>query len=236
MAVQQKTIGMIGGVSWESTALYYQWINASVRERLGNLNSAKILLQSLNYEPIVKLEQEGKWDEVGKQIADAALVLQNGGADFLILCCNTLHKVTPSIESAIKIPFLHIADAAGKALVESHACKIGLLGTQFTMEEGFYSSRLEEKFGMEVIVPPLDDRKCLDHIIYDELCQGKVASESKRKLVRMIHTLQSSGAEAVLLGCTELGMLIAQKDVNIPIYDTAVLHARETVKSSFHAN
>ncbi len=230
MGSKQKMIGMIGGVSWESTALYYKFINESVREQLGNLNSAKILLCSLNYEPIVALEREGKWDEVGKQIASSAKMLEDGGASFVILCCNTLHKVTPSIELAITVPFLHIADAAGNMLVSNNIQKVGLLGTQFTMEDGFYASRLEDKFGLKVIVPSLLERQDLDTIIYSELCQGKVLSESKDKLIRIIHNLQETGAEVILLGCTELGMILTENDATIPVYDTTALHVKEAVQ------
>ena len=229
----QKNIGIIGGLSWESTALYYKLINEAVRERLGRLNSAKLLLYSLNYEPIVQLEHEGKWDQIGEQLAQAAKNLQDAGADFIILCCNTLHKVTPAIEAAIHIPFLHIADAAGKLLVSHGVKKLGLLGTQFTMEDGFYASRLFEKFGLHVITPEADDRKRLDQIIYLELCRGKILPESSQEMRRMIDDLQQKGAEAVLLGCTELGLLMGQEDVSIPVYDTTVLHAQEAVKRSF---
>ncbi len=232
MLSEQKTIGIIGGVSWESTALYYKLINKSIRERLGNLNSAKILLYSVNYQHIVKLEQAGRWDEIGNQLADAAKVLQNAGADFLILCCNTLHKVTPFIEAAIEVPFLHIADAAGTVLTNNKIQKIGLLGTQFTMEDGFYSSRLEDIFNLEVMVPKLLDRERLDHIIYDELCQGKLLPKSKEEVIGIVEALQNSGAEAILLGCTELGLLVAPEDTNVPVYDTTLLHAMETVSLS----
>ncbi len=232
MAVKQKNIGMIGGVSWESTVLYYKLINQTVREHLGSLNSAKILLYSLNYDPIVELERQGKWDEVGDELFHVAKTLQDGGADFIILCCNTLHKMTPSIERSITIPFLHIADAAGNVLVSKNVRKIGLLGTQFTMEDGFYSSRLENKFGLEVIVPNEDSRKRLDAIIYDELCQGKTLPRSKGTLIEIISDLNREGAEVVLLGCTELGMLVNQDDVNIPIYDTTLLHAKEAANWS----
>lgn len=227
-----KTIGMIGGTSWESTVLYYTLINQSVREELGNLNSAKILLYSLNYEPIVESERAGKWNEVGDHLAHAAKTLQEGGADFLILCCNTLHKVAPSIEQAITIPFLHIADAAGNVLVNNHIRKIGLLGTQFTMEDGFYSSRLADRFGLEVIIPETQERSRIDAIIYNELCQGKVLPESKNELIQMIQNFQAAGAEAILLGCTELGMLITANDIAIPVYDTTLLHVKEVVGES----
>lgn len=228
----QKTIGVIGGVSWESTAVYYQLINQSVRERLGGLRSAKLLIYSIDYEPIVALERQDKWNEVGEQIGSAAYLLQEAGADFVILCCNTLHKVTPYIEKSIKIPFLHIADAAGKKLLANKVKKVGLLGTQFTMEDGFYSSRLNEKFGLQVVTPKSSDRKFMDNIIYNELCLGKVSLESKNEVLRMIKDLQNNGAEAILLGCTELGMLIKEEDSSIPIYDTTLLHAKTAVEMS----
>lgn len=228
-----KTIGVIGGVSWESTVLYYQLINQSVRERLGGLRSAKLLMYSIDYEPIVALERQGKWDEVGKQIGSAAYLLQKGGADFVILCCNTLHKITPYIEKSIAIPFLHIADAAGKVLSDKKIKKLGLLGTQFTMEDGFYSARLNEKFGLEVIIPTVSDCKCMDSIIYNELCLGTVSLDSKNEVLRIINDLKDDGAEAILLGCTELGMLIKQEDSSIPIYDTTLLHANDAVEMSF---
>jgi len=207
-------------------------INESVRERLGILNSAKIFLYSVNYAPIIQLEQKGEWDEIGKQLGTIAKTLQDAGADVVILCCNTLHKVTSSIEAAIDIPFLHIADAAGKKLVDARIHKIGLLGTQFTMEDGFYSSRLESQFGLEVIVPELSDRQRMDQIIYHELCQGKIIDRSKDEMIHMIKALQDKGAEAVLLGCTELGMLITEENVDIPVYDTMILHAKEAVNFS----
>lgn len=218
---------MIGGLSWESTALYYKLLNQAVREQFGGLNSAKILLYSFNYDPIVELERQGKWSQVGDELSCVAKVLQNGRADFIILCCNTLHKMAPSIEAAISIPFLHIADAAGNVLVSKNIRKVGLLGTQFTMEDGFYASRLEKKFDLKVIVPNEVNRKRLDAIIYNELCQGKTTPASKETLIQMIHHLSKEGAEAVLLGCTELGMLVNQNDMDIPIYDTTLLHVKE---------
>lgn len=232
MALKQKTIGMIGGVSWESTALYYKVLNQSTREHLGGLNSAKILLYSLNYDEIVNLERQEKWDDVGDELAHAAKILEAGGADFIILCCNTLHKMTPSIEEAVQIPFLHIADPAGSVLVGSHIQKVGLLGTQFTMEDGFYHKRLVDKFDLEVVTPSREDRLFLDSIIYDELCQGKVLAGSKQKLLQIIQNLKEQGTEAILLGCTELGMLVGKEDVDVPICDTTVLHAGEAVNWS----
>ncbi len=228
----QKMIGMIGGVSWESTALYYKLLNQSVRKKLGGLNSARVVLYSLNYEPIVDLERQGKWNEVGDELAHAAKTLQEGGANFIILCCNTLHKVTPTLEQAITIPFLHIADAAGNILRNKQIRKVGLLGTQFTMEDGFYAKRLKDKFGIEVALPSGIDRKHLDSIIYDELCQGKFLPQSKDKLIWMIEDLSKNGAEAILLACTELGMLIEESNVSIPLYDTTLLHANEAISWS----
>lgn len=231
-AVQsQKIIGVIGGASWESTQLYYQLINQAIREQLGGLNSAKLLIYSVNYAPIIALEQQDNWTEIGIQIANIAKILEKGGADFVILCCNTLHKVTPSIEAALKIPFLHIADAAARLLVEANIQKVGLLGTRFTMEDGFYASRLKE-FGLSVLTPSLQERNRMDEIIYNELCQGKVIPASKTEVLNMMQHLQMQGAQAILLGCTELGMLIEQKDCAIPVYDTTVLHAREAVRQS----
>ena len=232
MTSKQKMIGVIGGVSWESTALYYKLINQFVREHLGGLNSAKILLYSLNYDPIVALERQGKWDDVGVELANAAKTLQEGGADFIILCCNTLHKMTLSIEQTVEIPFLHIADPAGSILKDNGILRVGLLGTQFTMEDGFYASRLADKFGLEVIIPSEENRRWLDSFIYNELCQGKILSESKQKLIQIIQDLNREGSEAVLLGCTELGILIHENDVEIPIYDTTLLHANEAASWS----
>lgn len=229
MDLEPKTIGMIGGVSWESTALYYKLINQSFRDHLGGLNSAKILLYSLNYDPIVELEHLDRWDLVGDELSLAAKTLQDGGAGFVILCCNTLHKVTPSIEGVLSIPFLHIADAAGIVLVSREIKKVGLLGTLLTMEDGFYADRLSLNFGLEVIIPSTEDRQCLDKIIYEELCQGKLLSESKEKLISMVEALKQLGAESVLLGCTELGLLLDENDVTIPVFDTTRLHANAAV-------
>lgn len=228
----QKIIGIIGGASWESTALYYKLINEAVRDRLGNLNSAQILLYSMNYDPIVKLELDGRWNEVGAELKSIAQKLQNAGADFVILACNTLHKVAPQIEAELRIPFLHIADAAGRRALEQNIRKLALLGTQFTMEDGFYASRLEKEFGLSVIVPNRNDRERLDQIIYQELCIGKKNPSSKEEILSIIQRLQASGAEAILLGCTELGLLIGSGDLSIPLYDTTLLHAEEAVNKS----
>jgi len=223
---------MIGGVSWESTALYYKLINQSVREKLGGLNSARIFIHSLNYGPIVEYERQGNWDAVTDILVEAAKKLEIVGCSFIILGCNTLHKVSESIENAIQIPFLHIADAAADILLHAKIKKVGLLGTQFTMEEGFYAKRLQNKYGLEVIVPPSNDRKSIDNIIYNELCVGKLIEDSRFKLSAMMTSLVNAGAEGILLGCTELGMLVQPNDSSVPIFDTTVLHAHYAVKLS----
>jgi len=227
-----KLIGMIGGVSWESTAQYYRLINEAVRKRLGGLNSARILIHSLNYEEIVSSERRDDWKTVAADLSKAAGDLERAGASFILLGCNTLHKVAPAIESAVRIPFLHIADAAASALVEAGAKKVGLLGTQFTMEEGFYANRLSEKHGLIVVTPELENRREIDNIIYQELCVGRFLDESRRKLSTMMKSLARSGANAILLGCTELGMLVKPEDSPVPMFDTTVLHAERAVAQS----
>ncbi len=229
---KQKTIGLIGGTSWESTVLYYQLINRGVREELGGLNSAKLLIYSVNYEPIIQLENQGNWTEIGRQLEVAAKTLENAGADMIILCCNTLHKVAPAIESAVSIPFVHIATSAGKEVALNGYKKIGLLGTRFTMEDGFYSSRLENDFDLQVIVPDFADREVIDKIIYDELCVGTLSFESKKVMNKIIDRLCDQGVEVILLGCTELGLLIDQKGLEVPIFDTTLLHSQDVVKLS----
>jgi aspartate racemase len=225
----KKTIGIIGGVSWESTVLYYQLINQAVRAKFGGLNSAKIIINSLNYAPIVQLERESNWNGVTEILTTAAQTLEKSGADFLLLGCNTLHKVAPAIEKSISIPFLHIADGAGEKFQKINIKKIGLIGTQFTMEEGFYANRLENKFGLQVITPTLKEREAIDKIIYNELCVGIINSESKRLLKKAIQSMIQTGAEGVLLGCTELGIIIRPEDVPVTIIDTTVLHAETAV-------
>jgi aspartate racemase len=225
----KKTIGMIGGVSWESTVLYYQLINQAVRDQLGGLNSAKIIINSLNYAPIVQLERESNWSAVTDIIVNAAQTLEIAGADFILLCCNTLHKVAPAIEQAISIPFLHIADGAGAQFQKARFTKIGLLGTQFTMEEGFYAQRLEEKFNLQIITPALPERAAIDDIIYNELCVGIVNPAAKQLLMSAMQSMIDQGAQGILLGCTELGIIIKPEDVSVMVLDTTVLHAEAAV-------
>lgn len=228
----KKTIGLIGGVSWESTVLYYQLINQSIRDQFGGLNSAKLLINSLNYDPIVKYEREENWNAVTDILVNAAQTLEKAGADFLLLGCNTLHKVADAIEKSVKIPFLHIADGAGEAFQKAGIQKIGLLGTQFTMEEGFYARRLESKYELTVITPLPHERKAIDNIIYNELCVGIIKKESKSLMLNAIETMIESGAKGILLGCTELGMIIKPNDAPALIIDTTVLHAQKAVALS----
>lgn len=219
-----KKIGMIGGVSWESTAVYYKLINEVIRDKLGGLTSAQLLIHSLNYQEIVDYENQDKWDQVSAILCGVSKQLEQSGADFVMLCCNTLHKVASDIEQSISVPFIHIADAAGHRLKKDKMKKIGLLGTKFTMEDGFYSARLKEKFQIDVILPEAASRNIIDSIIYNELCVGIFSEQSKIILLKVIDKLIQFGAECILLSCTELGMLIKSGDCSSPIFDTTVLH------------
>ena len=229
-ASPQLTIGILGGFSWESTSLYYKLINEAVRDAEGGLNSARMLIYSLNYAPIVELENQSKWDEVAAILVDAAQTLENAGAGFVLLACNTLHKVAGEIERAISIPFLHIADSVGEAAQKIGAKRVGLLGTQVTMEEDFYRARLLSNFDINVVTPKLADRKRLNDVIYQELCCGKVLASSRAQIDAMIAGLVAEGAQAIVLGCTELGMIVPTHAITaVPAFDTTVLHANAAV-------
>jgi aspartate racemase len=227
-----KLIGIIGGVSWESTALYYKLINQSIRSQFGGLNSARLLISSLNYAPVVELEQQDNWEAVSDILVEAAQSLEKAGSELLILGCNTLHKVSTAIEKSIQIPFIHIADAVGDVLVQKDIKKVGLLGTRFTMEDGFYAQRLLDKCKLEAMIPSLDERRSIDHIIYQELCLGKVIETSRTFLANSIKSLSDSGAEGIILGCTELGMLVQDGDSCVPTFDSTILHAKKAVELS----
>ena len=227
-----KTIGLLGGMSWESTALYYKSINEGIKARLGGLHSAKISLYSVNFEEIEKLQHQGNWDETSVILSNAAKSVEAGGADFLLICTNTMHKVASEIEAAISIPILHIADATAERLLTDGVKKVGLLGTRFTMEQDFYKSRLTEKFGIEVLVPNDDDRTVVHDVIYKELCLGEIKSSSKEQYLEIVKRLHEQGAEAVIMGCTEINLLIGQQDTSVPLYDTTAIHAEEAVKWS----
>ena len=227
-----KTIGLLGGMSWESTALYYKSINEGIKARLGGLHSAKISLYSVNFEEIEKLQHQGNWDETSVILGNAAKSVEAGGADFLLICTNTMHKVAPEIEAGISIPILHIADATASRLLADGVKKVGLLGTRFTMEQDFYKSRLTEKFGIEVLVPNDDDRTVVHDVIYKELCLGEIKPSSKQQYLDIVKRLHEQGAEAVIMGCTEITLLIGQQDTSVPLYDTTAIHAEEAVNWS----
>lgn len=221
-----KTIGLLGGMSWESTLIYYKAINEGVRNTLGGLHSAKIAMYSVDFEPIEQLQHAGDWEGT----AQILCAIQAAGADFLLICTNTMHRVALEIEAAIQIPVLHIADATAEVLVEEGIKSVGLLGTAFTMEQDFYKGRLSEKYGLKVLVPNGEDRAIVHEVIYHELCLGKIKSDSKAAYLRIINVLASQGAEAVILGCTEIGMLVKQTDTDVRLLDTTVIHAKKAVE------
>ncbi|MBY8182069.1 aspartate/glutamate racemase family protein [Vibrio fluvialis] len=225
-----KTIGMIGGMSWESTLSYYKAINEGVKAELGGLNSAQICLYSVNFEPIEKLQHEGKWDETAQLLAQAAKSVEAGGADFLLICTNTMHKVAPEIEAQISIPILHIADATAKQLQQDGIERVGLLGTRFTMELEFYKGRLQQQFGIDVLIPDAEQRQQVHRVIYEELCLGTIRPESRAQYVEIVEDLHRRGAQAVILGCTEIALLIQQHDTDVPLYDTTKIHAEQAVQ------
>jgi aspartate racemase len=220
-----KTIGLIGGMSWESTVPYYQVINRIVGRRLGGLHSAKVALYSVDFDEIEHLQHAGKWEESGEILADAARAVRRAGADFLVLCTNTMHKVAPQIEAAVDIPLLHIADATAARVKAAGIERVGLLGTRFTMEEDFYRGRLESRHGLSVLTPPADERRLVHQVIYGELCLGKVRHESRGGFQLVAGGLVARGAQGVILGCTEIGLLLRPEDAPVPLFDTATIHA-----------
>lgn len=221
-----KTIGMLGGMSWESTVPYYRLINQRMQERLGGLHSARLLLYSVDFQEIEQLQHAGEWGRAGELLADAARRLQGAGADFLVICTNTMHKVAPAVEAATALPLLHIADPTARAIVSEGFRRVGLLGTRFTMEEDFYRARLQREHGLDVVVPDAGDRLEVHRIIYDELCQGVVDEGSRGVYRGVIARLVARGAEAVVLGCTEISLLVGRGDSRVPLFDTTALHAR----------
>ena len=224
-----KTIGLLGGMSWESTASYYRAINEGVRQALGGLHSAKICLYSVNFEEIETLQQQGRWDEAGAILARAARSVEAGGADFLLLCTNTMHIVAPAIEAAISIPLLHIADATAQRLVNDNVRTVGLLGTQFTMAQDFYKGRIKHQYGVEVLVPDESAQTIVHSVIYSELCMGRITDESRQQYLAIIDQLVVQGAEAIILGCTEIGLLVKPHHTSVPLYDTTLIHAERAV-------
>ena len=227
-----KTIGLLGGMSWESTTDYYRTINTGIKENLGGLHSAQVALYSIDFGTMEKLQQENDWQGAADLLIDAALKVQAAGADFLLICTNTMHKVADQVEASLQIPLLHIADATAEKLVADGIKTVGLLGTAFTMEEDFYRGRLKRNFDLEVITPNTSDREVVHNVIYQELCLGKTSNDSKTEYLRIIEALADDGAEAVILGCTEIGMLIKQSDTPVKLYDTAKIHAEAAVARS----
>ncbi|WP_108125644.1 aspartate/glutamate racemase family protein [Saccharospirillum mangrovi] len=224
-----KTIGLLGGMSWESTAGYYRAINEGVKAQLGGLHSAQIALYSVDFAPIEQLQHAGDWDATAQLLSEAALKVQSAGADALLICTNTMHKVAPQIEAALDIPLIHIADATAQVLLDQGVKRVGLLGTAFTMEQAFYKGRLAERFGLDVVVPNDADRALVHEVIYQQLCLGDIRAASRDAYIRIIEALARDGAEAVILGCTEIGMLVSQSDTAVPLVDTTAIHAEAAV-------
>ena len=225
-----KTIGLLGGMSWESTALYYRQINELVKEKLGGLHSAKIAMFSVDFQEIEILQHKGEWDATCEILSKAAEQIQNAGADFLLICTNTMHKVAPQIEAAIDIPLLHIADATAERIKSQGIKNIGLLGTRFTMEQDFYAGRLRDAHGLNVILPSKEDRDIVHRVIYEELVLGMVRDESRLEYLRIMDALRAEGAEGVIEGCTEIVMLVQQEHTDIPLFDTTSIHAQAAVE------
>jgi aspartate racemase len=226
----QATIGLIGGMSWESSAQYYRLINESVRDRLGGVASARTLMWSFDFATIEALQHAGDWDALAVEMAQAAKALERGGADLLVLCTNTMHRCAQAIEDAVAIPLLHIADPTAQAIQAAGLIKVGLLGTAFTMEQDFYRGRLERRFGLEVLIPEADDRAAVHGIIYRELVAGQVLDASREVYRAVIERLVARGAQAIILGCTEIMLLIGPADSPVPIFDTTTLHATAAVE------
>lgn len=226
---RMKTIGLLGGMSWESTALYYSCINQTVSRTLGGLHSARLVMVSLDFDEIESLQSAGDWNQAEDLLAEAARRLRAAGADFFLICSNTMHRVAPRVEDAAGIPLLHIADATARRIIDAGVTTVGLLGTRYTMEEDFYRGRLEQRHGLTVKVPARADREHVNRVIYEELCLGSVREASQREYLRIIEALRADGAGAIIAGCTEIGMLVKQDHMDLPLFDTTVIHAEEAV-------
>jgi aspartate racemase len=225
-----KTIGLLGGMSWESSIEYYRLLNELVCERLGGLHSARCVMTSVDFAPLSARMHEGRWDEIAATLVNDARSLERAGAELLLLCTNTMHKVADAIEAAVAIPFLHIVDPTGEAIAARGLRTVGLLGTRFTMEEPFYAGRLSERFGLTVLVPEADDRELVHRVVFEELCLGQVKASSRKSYAEVIGRLVARGVEAVILGCTEIGLLVTQEDSPVPLFDTTRLHAAAAVE------
>lgn len=224
-----KTIGLLGGMSWESTIPYYRLINEGVKAKLGGLHSASLLLHSVDFHEIEVCQRSGEWEKAGDILADAAVGLQNAGAQAIVLCTNTMHKIAGQIEARCEVPFLHIADATGRAIVAQKQRRVALLGTRYTMEQDFYRGRLSEAFAIETLIPDEADRERVNQIIFDELCLGTFSAASRDYYIALIAKLAAQGAEGVIFGCTEIGLLVSQVQSPVPVFDTAALHAADAV-------
>lgn len=225
-----KTIGLIGGMSWESSLEYYRIINETAKLKLGGLHSAQCVMYSVDFQEIVLLQHQNKWEELTNIMINAAEKLKSGGADFIIICTNTMHKMASDIENKVGIKVLHIAEVTGEKIIQKGIRKVGLLGTKFTMEQDFYKGILKEKFNIDVVIPDENEREIIHEIIYNELCKGIINEESKEKYKKIISNLALRGAEGIILGCTEIPLLIKQEDVNIPVFDTTTIHAISAVE------
>lgn len=225
-----KTIGLIGGMSWESSIEYYRIINESVRGKLGGLHSAKCIMYSVDFAEMEPLQHLGKWNEATEILIAAARSVEAGGADFVMICTNTMHKVADEVQKHLRIPILHIADATAQAIKAAGFKRVGLLGTKFTMEEDFYKGRLVQKHNLEVIVPTAEARNVVNRVIYDELCMGKIEPSSKARYLDIMEHLAKEGAEGIILGCTEIGLLVKKEDCRVPLFDTTRIHARAAVE------
>ncbi len=226
-----KTIGLIGGMSWESTSLYYKTINEYIKNKLGGLYSAKCILYSVNFEEISRLQKSGDWEKCGEILGDIAKKLETAGADYIVICTNTMHKVVPEMKKYINIPVIHIAEAAYGRIAPKGIKNIGLLGTKYTMQQDFYKSILIDK-GLNVIIPDEEDIEFINNVIFNELCCGEINPKSKQKFIEIVEKLKKKGAEGVILGCTEIVMLISQKDIDIPVFDTTAIHAETAAQMS----
>jgi aspartate racemase len=224
-----KIIGLIGGMSWQSTAIYYRLINERIKERLGGLHSAQLLLWSFDFDEIATLQSSGNWAQAGERMLEAGNRLKAAGADALVICTNTMHKMAAIVEKGTALPLIHIADATASSIKANGLRKVGLLATRFTMEQDFYTGRLRELHHIETIIPDEERRAVIHHIIYDELCKGLIKDTSKKQYLAIIDELLQQGAQGIILGCTEIGMLIGQEDVSVPIFDTTSLHAKAAV-------
>jgi aspartate racemase len=225
-----KTIGLIGGMSWESSIEYYRIINEGVQARLGGLHSAKSVMVSVDFAEIEALQRQGRWEAATQIMIHAAQDVARGGADCVVICTNTMHKMAESVQEKIQIPLLHIADATAERIQAQGLARVGLLGTRFTMEEDFYKGRLEERFGLQVLTPDLQARQIIHRVIYDELVLGKIEASSKAQYLDIIATLAGQGAQGIILGCTEIGLLVKQSDCHVPLFDTTVIHANSAVE------